>query len=153
MASITFSNLKSKTNLDVLKPTYTDLHLDITGTPNNGIKDIQVDTDIRAIKNSLSNLFTTMPGQKLLNPAYGLNLMQFLFDPISKVTANLIGQSILRGIKQFEPRIEVVKVRVLGNIDENTYNITLIIRLPDLPNADPITLNSILSQNSTFTFI
>ena len=79
-------------NIDVLsrrrpnKPIYTDLTLDLktnyTLDPKleakDTIKDLEVSNDIAAIKNSLFNLFTTIPGQKILNPVYGLNILQFL---------------------------------------------------------------------------
>ncbi len=58
-----------------------DLKLDYTKTsPLNNYteqKDIDVDRDIDAIKNSIFNIFTTAPGQKILNPIFGLNLMYF----------------------------------------------------------------------------
>ena len=69
---------------------YNDLHLDFTPvyysppygayTQNNEllrnqeIVDIVADYDLGAIRNSLVNLFTTIPGQKILNPLFGLNL-------------------------------------------------------------------------------
>ena len=61
-------------------------------------QNLKAQYDLGAIKNSIKNIFVTFPGQKLLNPTFGLNLMQFLFLPISEVTANLIGQRIVNGI-------------------------------------------------------
>jgi len=152
MASITFKNLE-KTGTTNTSVTYTDLHLDIVGVPVGAVRDILVDHDLDAISNSLSNLFTTLPGQKLLNPTYGLNLLQFLFEPVTTRTAQIIGETILGGIERYEPRVSVDKVQVVGNADANEYNITLIIRLPDLPSKDPVKLNAILSKNSNFTFV
>ena len=42
-------------------------------------KDIRANYDLGAIENSIKNLFTSFPGDKLLNPEFGLNLNQFLF--------------------------------------------------------------------------
>jgi len=60
MASITIDNLK-KTYTGSTSVTYTDLHLDVVGYPINTPRDILVDTDLDAIKNSISNLFNTIP--------------------------------------------------------------------------------------------
>lgn len=152
MASITIDNLK-KTYNNSTSVTYTDLHLDVVGYPVNTPRDILVDNDIDAIKNSISNLFNTIPGQKLLSPNYGLSLMQYLFDPVTTSTANTIGEVILNGITRFEPRVVVDKVKVSGNSDENQYTITLIIRVPLLSLRDSLKLNAVLSKNTDFTFI
>lgn len=152
MASITFKNLES-TNTSTSTTTYTDIHLDVVGYPIGAPRDILVDNDIDAIKNSLSNLFSTVPGQKLLNPTYGLNLLQFLFEPVTNSTANMIGEAIVNGITKFEPRVSVVKVKVVGDAENNEYDITLIIKIPALSQTDTITLNSLLSNNSTISFV
>jgi phage baseplate assembly protein W len=152
MASITLKNLE-KTGTSTSTYTYTDLHLDVAGVPVGASRDIRADYDLDAIKNSLSNLFNTFPGQKLLNPSYGLNLLQFLHEPITTLTSNLIGQTIIRGIQRYEPRVEVVKVQVNGRVEESEYNITLIIRVPALSQRDTLKLNATLSKNTTFTFL
>jgi len=141
--------------------TYSDLHLDLemNYTKNSEllkqseVRDLAMSYDYGAIKNSLVNLFTTVPGQKLLNPFFGINLIQYLFEPCSKDTAELIGQAIYDGIITFEPRIEVKKVQVVAitakgrakdptsaidvrfvpeDADANQYQITLIINIPTI---------------------
>lgn len=115
--------------------TYSDLHLDIVedkSATNTALRDIKADYDLAAIKNSLRNLFNTTPGQKLLNPAYGLSLMQFLFEPVSQSISTLIGDRILKGLNQYEPRVIVERIYVNGIPDDNSYIITLIISIPSL---------------------
>jgi len=125
----------------------------MVGYPINTPRDILVDTDLDAIKNSISNLFNTIPGQKLLSPNYGLSLKQYLFEPVTTSTANMIGETILNGITRFEPRVVVDKIKVSGNSDDKQYTITLIIRVPLLSSRDSLTLNAVLSENTNFTFI
>ena len=67
--------------------TYTDLKLDLEFdyTQNNEllknreIKDLVVDYDYAAIRNSIFNIITTIPGQRILNPVFGINLQKYLF--------------------------------------------------------------------------
>ena len=160
MAVIKLNTLKEpKKSLSTF--TYSDIHLDIEMfyTKNNEllkqteVRDLALSYDYGAIKNSLFNLFTTIPGQKLLNPFFGLNLIQYIFEPCTKDTAELIGQSIYEGITTFEPRIELKKVQVVAitakgrakdpyssidvrfvpdDADANQYQIMLIIKIPTI---------------------
>lgn len=120
MGSIILSNLKN-TVKDKTGYTYTDLNLDIeeqhyTNTGNfmtNG-KDIRVSYDEEAIKNSLVNIFNTTPGERFLLPEFGSNLKGYLFSPITKHTADAIGNHILYSIQRWEPRVIVDYVNVIG---------------------------------------
>jgi phage baseplate assembly protein W len=92
--------------------------------------DIQQSFDLAAIKNSLTNLFNTLPGQRFLFPEYGLDVNQFLFEPITLGNADLIGNIIYSKIEIYEPRVKVVKVYVQADPDNSAYNITIIINVP-----------------------
>jgi phage baseplate assembly protein W len=121
---------KPSERVEVVQSVYTDLHFDLTlaksigvGTSPSDTNDILVDNDVDAIKNSIRNIFTVRKGQKLLNPEFGSSLEQYLFEPITEIYARAIGDDILSSIEKYEPRIEVLKVLVLPNPDENQYNI------------------------------
>lgn len=145
---------------------YNDLHLDFTPvyysppygayTQNNEllrnqeIVDIVADYDLGAIRNSLVNLFTTIPGQKILNPLFGLNLVRYIFEACDQDMANLIGNEIVYGITTFEPRVSLQKVIVIADPDNNQYNVTLAIAVPTLGSTS-YQFNGILST-SGFTF-
>lgn len=113
--------------------TYTDLKLDLEldYTQNNEflkrkeIKDLKIDYDYSAVKNSIFNIFTTIPGQRLLNPAFGLNLPRYLFYPVSESIAYSIGNEILAGLTQYEPRIGVQRINVAADEENQQYIITL----------------------------
>ena len=119
--------------------TYTDLHLDlaIENNAGNGLNsqqssDILVDNDVQAIKNSLYNIFSTLPGQKLLTPSFGASLMQYLFEPVDNIRAKIIGNNILKAISTFEPRINVVNIQVTPQPDQYLYYIVMIYQLVGL---------------------
>lgn len=117
---------------------YKDLSLDLSTTrspdpgqelPLPGI-DIRASFDLQAIINSLTNLFNTMPGQRILFPKYGLNLKSYLFAPITATTGKMLGQNIYDSIKNFEPRVGVNLVDVTAIADEQIYKITISIEIP-----------------------
>jgi len=113
------------------------------------IKDLQRSEDIGAIKNSLFNLFTTMPGQKILNPIFGLNLTQYLFVPISVTQARIIGEAIYTGVRKFEPRVFLRNINVETDYDNNQYNIFMIIDVPTL-NIQGLGLKGVLSESGYY---
>jgi hypothetical protein len=61
--------------------------------------DLKASFDLGAIRNSLQNLFNTLPGQRFLFPDYGLDLYQFLFLPITQSIGQSIGERMLRAIE------------------------------------------------------
>jgi phage baseplate assembly protein W len=127
MPSISFNGLQKV--VSTKKYNYVDVHLDFADPI---VRDIQVDYDGDAISNSLTNLFNTIPGQNLLNPEYGLNLVQFVFEPATNATAHLIGNHIMDNVSNFEPRVQVQNVNITVNKDEQTFTIVLSILIPAL---------------------
>lgn len=143
------------------KPTWTykDLALDIQRSdtfvqetrevlPGN---DIKASYDTAAIKNSLRNLFNTRKGQRFLFPEYGLDLYRYLFEPISREVAEIIGEDIKRGVELFEPRVRVLRVEVTGRLSLNTYDIKIFVEIPTL--ADQFQFDGTLDiQSQSFIF-
>ena len=153
MAAIVLNSFSAPASGALYKDLLLDLKIgytqDIELQKRREIKDLQRSDDLGAIKNSLLNLFTTMPGQKILNPIYGLNLMQYLFVPVSPSQAQIIGESIFSGIKKFEPRVQVRNINVEANIDENQYTISLLLDVPSL-SIQGVTINGSLNDSGYY---
>jgi len=96
------------------------------------LKDIQAIYDIEAIQTSVSNAFLTAPGQKILNPTFGVDLRRFLFEPVSVYIEEEIEDTITAKLPRAEPRIELEGVTVNGDEDAQEYAITLQINVPSL---------------------
>jgi len=139
------------------KNTYIDLEVDleIDYTRTNPLynikeqKDIVADYDLNAIKNSIYNIFTTMPGQKILNPIFGLNLLQFLFTGVTSANARLLGDTILQGLTRFEPRMTVQNINITTNMDEQQYNIDLVLSVPSL-NINNLEIKGALAESGYY---
>lgn len=155
MASIVIKDLNRLP--DTRRYTYTDLEVDlkIDYTKTNSLnnireqKDIVADYDVNAVKNSIFNIFTTIPGQKLLNPIFGLNLLQFLFTGITPANAKLLGDTILSGIVKFEPRVSVDRINVATDIENQLYIIGLVLSIPSL-NITGLEVKSTLSESGYY---
>ena len=138
MASIVITELNKfpKERDYTYKDLEVDLSIDYTKTnPLNNFKeqkDIAVDYDVAAIKNSIFNIFTTIPGQKILNPTFGLNLLYYLFTGITAENARMLGDTILKGITKFEPRVTVDNINITTDYDNQQYTIDLFLSVPSL---------------------
>lgn len=138
MASIVITELNKfpKERDYTYKDLEVDLEIDYTKTnPLNNFKeqrDIVVDYDVSAIKNSIFNIFTTIPGQKILNPTFGLNLLYYLFTGITAENARMLGDTILKGITRFEPRVTVDNIDITTDYDNQQYTIDLFLSVPSL---------------------
>jgi hypothetical protein len=127
MPSISFNGLKKSVSTN--NYSFVDVQLDF----DNPIKrDVIANYDEQAISNSLVNLFNTIPGQNLLNPTYGLNLINYAFEPATEATGRAIGNHIIQNVNNFEPRVLVQNINITVNKDEQTFTIVLSILIPAL---------------------
>lgn len=136
---------------------YKDLLLDLElGYTNSGelfkdsnLKDLVPIYDVQSVLNSLTNILTTSPGQKLLNPTFGLDLRSYLFDPITDTRAFFIGLDLSQQLPVQEPRITIDRVDVTAIIDDQEYDIKLQISIPRL-NVTGITLKGVLNSSGYY---
>ena len=136
---------------------YKDLKLDISTSISSSkalysqttLQDIQGIYDVEAVKNSIATCFLTSPGQKLLSPNYGLDIRRYLFEPITNDTAYFIRDDIVNNLTKFEPRITLLNVSVLPNIDQQEYDIIMQIDIPSL-NVYGVSLKNKLNSNGYF---
>jgi len=92
------------------------------------LKLTNVDKD--AVRSNLTNLITTMKGERLYKPDFGTNVMRFLFEPMDDTTYGEIREEILSVVSKYLKEIEVQRVEI--NTDEQrnfvglkiSYNIT-----------------------------
>jgi phage baseplate assembly protein W len=158
MASIKISGLPISQSPGVAY-TYEDLHLDIRKKylikenlrQYPEINDIVLDYDYSAIKNSIKNIFNTMPGEKILNPDFGLNLKQFLFDPITNTRASDIASIISTKLEKYEPRVKITFLSVVPVPENNQYDIQIVISLPTLNQTNVSFIGAL--NNAGFSYI
>jgi hypothetical protein len=122
--------------------TYSDISLDLKFNYTNTnelrkdrlIKDSINSYDYGAIRNSIVSLFTTIPGQKILNPYFGLNLAKYLFEPVNEDVASNIANDITRGISTYEPRVKIRNLVVGYSAEQQIYKIDLTVSIPQINN-------------------
>lgn len=122
---------------------------DLTNSPDgtsintNDLDDLKDEHDI---KQALTNIFRTMPGQKLLNPYFGLNMAHYCFDPINRITADHIARTILIEAPQQDNRIDIKHLSVIGDVDKNVYEIEFTLALPNV-NSGLLNIKGLLNSD------
>jgi len=102
---------------------YSDI--DLFFGPKIGSKDISKLTDITAVRRSVRNLLLTNFYEKPFHPEIGSGVRDILFEPMTPISAYILTMKIEVAIENYEPRVRLVGVRALPDIDNNSYNVTL----------------------------
>jgi len=112
----------------------------------SGPKDLAEIQDGQAVINSVKNILTTTPGQKLLNPRLGLDFRSYLFEPINTTTSYFLSQFIYLNLDVQEPRITLNSVSIEGLPEQNQYNIEIGFSIPNL-DINNLSLNVTLNRD------
>jgi phage baseplate assembly protein W len=104
-------------------PDYSDLDLDFIPHPTT--KDVTVKTGADAIKRSVRNLILTNFYEKPFRPGIGSSAVKLLFDNMSPLVSSFLENAITEVIQNYEPRVQIVKVTVDMDYDNNGYNARL----------------------------
>ena len=64
------------------------------------------------IRESLMILLSTRPGERVMNPLYGCNLNDLLFETLNLTLKTYVADLVESAILYFEPRIDLQKVEI-----------------------------------------
>ena len=124
------------------KVIYSDIPISFTAHPITGNVKKSINRD--AVKNSVRNIILTNHGERFFKPKFGGNVTSKLFENASKFTEFNTARSIRIALANYEPRAEVINVRVDSNPDTNNLTATLKFRIFNDP--EPIDLDVLLER-------
>ena len=78
-----------------------------------------------AIARSIRNIVFTQPGEKFFNPEFGSRVSESLFEIVDEVSSIAIRDEIKSSIINYEPRVKLLDVVVIPNVDDNEMNVTV----------------------------
>ena len=78
-----------------------------------------------AIARAVKNLVLSSQGEKFFNSSFGTGVSKLLFENIDEMTASVIRDEILSVLGTYEPRIQVIDVKVNPNYDNNEFATTI----------------------------
>ena len=124
------------------KAIYSDIPISFTAHPITGNVKKSINRD--AVKNSVRNIILTNHGERFFKPKFGGNVTSQLFENASKFTEFNTARSIRIALQNYEPRAEVINVRV--DTDPDTNNLTATLKFRILNDPEPITLDVLLER-------
>ncbi len=86
---------------------------------------------VEEIKQNFKNLVLTSPGERIMDPSFGVGLRRYLFEPIDTVVPK-IRQRIQQQIAKYMPFIRVTKLRFNEGLDPKFANDSLILKIISL---------------------
>lgn len=106
--------------------------------------DIQRDTDVDAIFNSITNIVLTVQGERRMLPTFASNIKYLLFEPVDETTARLIAEGLVDAIRIWENRIDITGFDIEPLYDDNAYRCRL--KYTIVGSTEVETINFILTR-------
>lgn len=79
-------------------------------TFNTALQGVEMTEKNDDIQRSLQILLTTATGERVMQPKYGCNMDEMVFESLSTATKTIIKDKIKTAILYFEPRIDVTDI-------------------------------------------
>lgn len=77
--------------------------------------EVQLSSDMKDIEESLNILLSTSLGERVMQPKYGCNLNDFMFETMSSSVIGYIKDRVRTSILYYEPRIVAEKIDVTSD--------------------------------------
>jgi uncharacterized protein len=100
---------------------YSDFANSFFPHPNTG--QVTRRRNVDSVKQSLRNLILTNKYERLRNPTFGGNIQRYLFEDANDITAYEIKSDIEYLVKEYEPRVKLIEVKVDPSPDNNAMSV------------------------------
>ena len=127
--------------LERVKQEFKDISMSFETNPLND--DLIALKNSSAIARSIRNIVFTQPGEKFFNPDFGSRITESLFENMDEVSALAIRDEIENSITRFEPRVNVIEVKVIPNFEANEMNATIVYEIVGI-DVPPLLLEFVL---------
>lgn len=134
--------MATTTNLSNQLRQYKDLDMNFIIHPIK--KDINKVVGEKAIINAIKNLLLTNHYERPFQPHLGSNIRKLLFEPLDSIVARSLEIEIRSVLQNFEPRVQVISIRVIPELEQNAFQVTL--EFQPLNTLAPITITFFLER-------
>ena len=87
--------------------------------------DLNLVTNEQSVQQAIETLIMTPVGSRKFLPDYGTSIPTLLFEPLDEGTVILIRNEIRRGVKKWEPRVDLRDVKVVPDYEKNELFISV----------------------------
>ena len=104
------------------------------------------------VKQNLKNLVLTAPGERIMDPEFGVGLRNYLFLNNTLDTHRKLKTAIRQQVSKYLPFVKLVEVDVAAPDETNLMRVKINYRVPAIGVQDQISLDTAL-KNNEFTAI
>ena len=122
--------------------TFSDFDFNFTKHPST--YDVAMKYDEEAIKASVRNLVLTQNYERPFHSEIGSQIRGLLFEPATPMLNIMLKRAITDTIISFEPRVELLDVKVVMLPDDHRVDVTIYFRI--INTTRPIQVNLILTR-------
>lgn len=103
--------------------------------------------DIECVKLDLLNHIFTRRGERVMLPNFGTSIPDLVFEPLDEETLEIL-DSELRGVFNFDPRVELLEMSLVPSYDTNTVTVNARLRYIELDTTELMNLNITFDQGA-----
>lgn len=98
---------------------------------------------IRAVgQQNLKMLVLTNPGERIMNPDFGVGISRYLFQQEGNFTSGAIQNRILSQVNKYLSYIEITNIEIFERTDlSNTFQVTIEYFIPSVRDTGKLVLN------------
>ena len=100
--------------------------ISLSFSPHPVTRDLPVLVNERAISRSVRNLVETITTERFFNPLIGTDIRDSLFENFTPLTVTVMEDQIRTTISNYEPRVNNVRLEVMGLPDRNTLEVKVL---------------------------
>lgn len=126
------------------KATFYGMNPPFIGGPQNVMSRQE---DDRLLKNDILQLLTTVPGERVMRPDFGIPLRTFIFEQNVATDVVALESKIRQELARQEPRVTVENVKIISDQDRNGMQVTILVRLVKDPRKT-LTIEHFLAQGA-----
>ena len=139
--SIEDGNQNTLTLVGARKRVYSDVDLTFSKRLDG---DVFKKQNAAAVKQSVKNILMTNYMEKPFQPFFGGNMSDFLFELNDGIEDEEVEDRIEETLRTYEPRADILDVKVISNPDNNDISVTLTFKV--LSTSEEVTLNLSLTR-------
>ena len=88
-------------------------------------------------KQNFKMLLLTAPGERIMDPMYGVGLKTYLFNNFTQITFAEIETKIKEQVSMYMPALQISEIQFTGSdFDSNSLNVSITYYLPAIADTD-----------------
>lgn len=95
---------------------------------DNSLDFTHIDEYIELVKQNLKNILFTVPGERVMDPDFGVGLRTFIFEQLNEVTMDEIRSRIVSQINRYASYVDIARLEVTED-SENQNRILVLLQI------------------------